>query len=189
MSRHLSCLALVSCVVLLTGVGCTFVHRPYLESYPPLPAASLDVCERVAGTYQSRVDEDGAWPLATLLFEPDGVRQDVEVTLSFPRQGELKATSVETGGVVRSRSWTVQEGQFGCEADRVILRFQSRWNAAPDLLVWGRWSQELRLYPLDDHLVVESRSTKLLFWLIMFPSYWTDSEWYRFPRVQTDDLD
>ena len=185
MSRHLSCLAPVSCVVLLTGVGCTFVHRPYLESYPPLPAASVDVCERVAGTYQNRVAEDGAFTLASLLFEPAGVRHD-EVTLSFPRQGELKATGVETGGVERSRSWTVQEGQFSCEADRVILRLQSRWNTA--LIAWGRWSDEVHLYPLDDHLVVEYRSTKLMFWLII-PSYWTDSQWYRFPRVQTDDLD
>ena len=37
-------------------------------------------------------------------------------------------------------------------------------------------------------LKVDRRSTKLMFWLII-PSYWTDSQWYRFPRVQTDDLD
>ena len=174
------------CVALLTGVGCTFVHRPYLEHYPPLPSASDYVCEGVAGTYSSRADQEGdSFGLADLLFEGaarPGRRGDTEVVLSFPRQGVMEAT---VGG--RSRTWSSQDGQFDCKGDRVVLRGQSKWAVFLGF-VWGRWSDTLHLYPVDDHLVVDKRSAKLMVWMIMFPSYWTDSQWYRYPRLQADDL-
>jgi hypothetical protein len=176
--------ALALCVALLTAIGCTAVSLPYPAHYPSLPAASHELCERVAGTYHNQADQEvSSSTLADTLFDADEVPDDVEVTLSFPRQGEMQATTIGPEGAVNSRVWMSQEDHFVCEADRVILRFDAVWEVAAPVGLWGRVSRTLHLYPLDDHLVVDIRDGGLVFLWFIIPSHLTDSAWYRYPRV------
>lgn len=162
--------------------GCA-VHRPYPQSWEPLPPPPATDCRHFEGDYSDRGEIPGSPTHASLtqqLFGPNSAwRRATRVGFSLPRTEVLEITVWQEKSPLFTRTLTGEAGTFTCEAGQVVVR-DRRGVSGPG--VAGFESVTITLSLTDTHVVARVKDIGVGFAAIV-PVAGTTTSWYRFPRL------
>ena len=165
--------------------GCA-VHRPYPESWAPIPAPTTRECTHFKGTYADRGESSGSSnrpSLTRTLFGPSsGSARATRVSFSLPRIELLEVTVWQGSSRLFSRVLSSWAGHFTCEAGRLVVRNERLVSAN------GRAQIEkvtITFSITDDHLVAQVKHIGVGATAIV-PIAGTVTSWLRFPRLRNE---
>jgi hypothetical protein len=187
-SRVLTALGLLAASFLASG-GCSG-HAPYPKTWPPLPPASGQSCERVAGNYWNRgergqMEQYGPVYLTEMLLNVPARTETEMATLAFLRPDQFDVVIAGAEPAPRRLSLSRKAGQYRCDGSTLVINTSpAKWEGgvAPQGVPGvGGASVMMKVDLVGGCLIVTRRDKQFL--LLPFPGWSTWSSWYRFCAV------